>query len=51
MLMKKKKQKTVLWAMEFINSIKSNTFVPNNLANGIIFVTFATQNQYCYEII
>ena len=49
--MKKKKQKTVLWAMEFINSIKNNTFMSDNLANSIIFVTFATQNQYCYEII
>ena len=42
MLMKKKKQKSFFRYVIFINSIKNNTFMLICLANGIIFVTFAT---------
>ena len=44
MLMKKRKQKSGLWEIEFINSIKINTFMLICLANSIIIVTFATPN-------
>ena len=39
---KKKKQKSFFRYVIFINSIKNNTFMLICLANGIIFVTFAT---------